>query len=335
MDENLVGYLLNAIDPDTHRRVDDYLRGHPEARGRLELLRGALAPLAADREPVAPPPGLWVNTLARVAEYRCRNLPFAPPPGSRSAVPSRSWWRRPDALVAAAILLVTVSLVSPALQKLRHRHYQVEACKNNLRLFHQAVTAYCDLHNNQLPMVQAEPPCNVAGVFVPILNQAGVLRPEISVSCPSREHRPPACQSLDDLRDVWRTRPDEFYRYSASLTTCYAYSLGYRDEAGRLHGLRRDPGQSHQDFLPILADRPPFDQRDPAVTDGNSRNHGGDGQNVLYLDGHARFCTTRTVGVGGDDIYVNRRRQVAAGLDRDDTVLAASAARPDPFPSQP
>jgi hypothetical protein len=38
------------------------------------------------------------------------------------------------------------------------------------------------------------------------------------------------------------------------------------------------------------------------------------------------------VGVEGDDIYLNRDRAVAAGTDRQDAVLAPSAARPFPGP---
>jgi hypothetical protein len=35
----------------------------------------------------------------------------------------------------------------------------------------------------------------------------------------------------------------------------------------------------------------------------NSTNHNGDGQNVLYSDGHARFEKSAYVGINGDNIY--------------------------------
>src|SRR6516165_3161 len=78
MEENLVGYLLDALDSDARQETEEYLLKDPEARGRLETLRQALEPLEADRESDDPPPDLWVRTLARVSEYRCRNLPAAP-----------------------------------------------------------------------------------------------------------------------------------------------------------------------------------------------------------------------------------------------------------------
>src|SRR5713101_1052456 len=78
MNENLIGYLLDALDSDTRQETERYLLKNPEARAQLEKLEQALEPLEADREADEPPPDLWVKTLARVAEHRCRHLPFAP-----------------------------------------------------------------------------------------------------------------------------------------------------------------------------------------------------------------------------------------------------------------
>ena len=39
MDDNLVGYLLDALNEETWRETDVYLRTHPEARGKLTRLR--------------------------------------------------------------------------------------------------------------------------------------------------------------------------------------------------------------------------------------------------------------------------------------------------------
>src|SRR5438270_584026 len=99
MDDNLLGYLLNALDPDTHRDVSHYLHDHPEARTRLDRLRRALTPLEDDRDGIEPPHGLAERTVARVAEFRS-NLPRAPvTPAGQSAALRWGGWRRADALV--------------------------------------------------------------------------------------------------------------------------------------------------------------------------------------------------------------------------------------------
>src|SRR5262245_4004200 len=102
MDENLVGYLLNALDPETHREVEARLAADPAARERLDQLRQALEPLEADRAEFEPPAGLAVRTLARVAEHTCQDLPRAPvTAASRAPGLARSLLRRADVLVAA------------------------------------------------------------------------------------------------------------------------------------------------------------------------------------------------------------------------------------------
>jgi len=37
----------------------------------------------------------------------------------------------------------------------------------------------------------------------------------------------------------------------------------------------------------------------------NSRNHGGAGQNVLYLDGHVSWSATVFCGYGSDNIFLS------------------------------
>jgi prepilin-type processing-associated H-X9-DG protein len=319
MDDNLVGYLLNALDPDTHRQVQAHLQQSADARGRLEALRRVLEPLAADRAEPAAPSGLAVRTLGRVAEYCCRELPRAPlPPSARAAGASRRFWRRADVLVAAAVL-VTVLGVGLSWVVQSRAAANIEACKNNLRVFYAALRGYADHRANRLPDVAAvEPPRNVAGMVAPILIDAGTLPRDADVGCPASS-APRTCPlTLPSLRQL---DAETFKRHAEELICCYAYSLGYRDGES-YHGPRFDPDQPNH-LLPVMADRPP---RNPAA--GNSPNHGGTGQNVLFLDGHVGFFPTRNVGLNQDDIYLNRDRQQAAGLDFSDAVLGSSDSSP-------
>jgi hypothetical protein len=342
MDENLVGYLLNALDPDTHREVEAYVQGNPDAQHRLELLRRALQPLAADADEEEPPPGLGMRTLGYIARNQCRQAGNAPeaaptnldspawlsirapqPRPSQRLGPGRSWWRRADVLVAAVLLIAVFGTVVSLLPGLWTRQ-QIYACQNNLRLFHQALMAYSDHHGGAFPKVEADPPRNVAAVFVPILHDSGVLPNEVTVNCPANGARRPAPVSLAQFEALRREQPEEFNRVVHGLAGCYAYPLGY-GEPGAHFGLRADD----DDHLPILADVPPI-VSGRSVGPGNSPNHSGRGQNVLSIDGHVRFSTNHNAGLGGDDIYVNQKGQVAAGCNASDSVLGAGWATPYP-----
>lgn len=331
MNENLVGYALNALDENTERQVEAYLAEHPEARQTLARVRQALAPLAADAAPPEPPRDLFARTVALVAEHICKHepkpttadqplaeLPKAPPVHSDSATGGRGWWRRADVLIAACLLVTMLGVLLPALSHLRSASGEaaMTACANNLRQFYTALQTYHDQHG-AYPNVAAEAPRDVAGMVVPILADAGTLPTDASIRCPGNGPHLACNVTLASLRTM---PPDEFQAKAPSLSHCYAYSLGHRDAQGTYY----TPGSTARrpDSLnPLMADRPPSEG---AVA--NSMNHGGTGQNVLYLDGHVRYLTARHVS--GDDFFLNLDNEVAAGRGPTDAVLGYSAARP-------
>src|SRR5262249_30444470 len=281
MDATLLGYLLNALDPAEHRAVERRLEADPAARERLEALRPALEPLALDQGEPEPPPPLAAPPLARIAEQAPVELPRAPADHAGGAV--LSFWRRADVLVAACLLLTFLGLLVPWFVALNGRGgaAQVQACQDNLRRFYAALKTYSDTHQNRFPDVAqaAAAPRNVAGMVVPMLRDAGAVTEPISVRCPANGS-PEACPwSLRQLREM---APEQFRRHAHSLASCYAYSLGYRGNDAVI-GPRFEPDKPNH-RLPIMADCPPADP-----TTGNSLNHGGAGQNVLFLDGHVEY----------------------------------------------
>src|SRR5438105_304573 len=88
MDLDLVGYLLNILDPDEHRRTESALRDDPAARRRLDRLRASFAPLESIRDVGPTPVGLAERTLAHVAAQTA-GPPMAdcPTPARRVSVP--------------------------------------------------------------------------------------------------------------------------------------------------------------------------------------------------------------------------------------------------------
>lgn len=320
MNEHLLGYLLNALDPETHRQVDGYVKSNPEARQRLELLRQAAKPLAVDRDECEPSRDLVIGTLARVAEHCCRTLPHAPmAAATRTVAAQRPFWRRADVLVAAALLITVLGFTIPWFLKVRQQALITE-CQANLKKFYDALKVYSEKHGDRFPNIAtaAKPPRNVAGLVVPILSDAQTLPDDVSVRCPANGSAMRVTWTVQDLEQM---DPAQFDLLKAKLVSCYAYSLGYRTEDAVVLSLDYDPGQKGS--VPIMADGPPRD-----AWAGNSSNHGGKGQNVLYVDGSVKFCTTRTAGLEGDDIYVNFKGKIAPGLSWKDTVLASSEVNP-------
>lgn len=319
MEENYVGFLMNALDPEAQQQVEKHLQENPDAQQRLEALKRALEPLEADKDSIDPPPMLAFRSLARVAEYRCQPLPQAPAPEPAAEVLAgpAPWWRRADVLVAAGLFIAIMGVGIPGLSHL-HAYRQRVDCANNLMQYHQAFVSYGDTHNGNYPGFDQPSPHNVAGMFVPILQDAGMNVKKLR--CPANDpthFEPPSVEGLHLLA------PEEYEKVADKLCGCFAYSLGYRDPvSGELIGLRRShPGELDNDSIPVLADRPSVngDQR------GNSKNHNG--QNVLHVGGHVKFYTTPFTP-DGDDIYRNKHGKVAAGVDRFDTVLGCSGDRP-------
>jgi hypothetical protein len=315
MDENLIGYLLNALDEPERREVEVYLRTNPEAPARLEVLRRALTPLAGDATPQEPPSGLYLRTLARVAEVRARPLPKAPPPSPRSAGPWRGP-RRADLLAAAVLLIFLGALTGPLLVKYWQLHSR-QACMDNLRQYGKMLQLYSTNHDGQLPKVAEEGPHTYAAAFVPMLREVhcGGNQPPLACDAGGRVGMVPSVLDVEQARNG--SDPNLFRDRARQLAGNYAYSLGYR-ENGTLHGLSvRDCNQ------PVMADHRPLPELGT-----NSPNHGGLGQNVLYVDGAVRFLTSPAIGSQDDDIYLNRRGKIAAGLDCEDSVLAPGEAAP-------
>jgi hypothetical protein len=312
MNEDFLGYVLNLDEPEERGRIEERLRSNPEAAARLEVLRKLTETLEADKDSPPPPPDLVARTIGRVAEYICqqekRKAPGSDPMINemmarmtpdrwktvievldRANAPTRG--RRADWIVAGSIMLIAFGLLLAGIPYLRYRN-NVQACQNHLREMYRAVEAYADNHNGKYPRV-GDPPHETAGAFLAMLHDAGVLPPSDIYHCP-------AAQPL--------------------YPNSYAYTLGYRDLTGQLLGLGHGAGAG-EDSLAILADRP-----SPERTGPNPDHRYG--QNVLFMGGNVRFCTSTQVGPDGDDIYRNKNGLIGAGTDIRDVVLGVAGDRP-------
>ena len=98
----------------------------------------------------------------------------------------------------------------------------------------------------------------------------------------------------------------------------YGYNMGYRNPNG-YHGT----GNLGRRNFAVLSDAP-----SSSLPRFQSANHGGNGQNVYFEDGHVEHVVNSTpVGVL-DEIFVNDQGQVEAGMHENDAVIGASSAIP-------
>jgi hypothetical protein len=325
-DEDIIGYALDLLDPDDRAAVEAQLSANPDTAVQLDRVRTTLLPLEADRDDDPPPPALATRTVSRLAALLVEpSTPVAHASGSPAEPPttprSYPYTDRPeprylggrfraDVIVAAGISLVAVGLALSFVTRARQAS-DLLACQNNLRTLYAGMVGYADTHAGRLPQIGADP-YPTAGSFVQALADAGQCPPGFRAVCPAvgvqpdlpRDALPPASQM-------------------AQVT--YTFPLGHRTPSGVVQGLWRssDPYEEN-DLMPVGADYP---VAATAPSAGPTSPHGW-GHNVLYFSGNVRFATTSDVGVNGDDIFRNQLGQVAAGVNRVDTVLGRPADRP-------
>ena len=70
MHAEIIGYLLNALEEDEARAVEELLSVSEDARQQVEVLRLALLPLGSCMRHEEPPRGLGVRTCMFVRERR-------------------------------------------------------------------------------------------------------------------------------------------------------------------------------------------------------------------------------------------------------------------------
>jgi len=327
--QQVLDYLLCALDESEMEAVRARVESDPVYWQEMDRALGEVARLRRMREEVFPPPGLAERTCQylfdparRLKRSSLRWRSMTPPPGTPQSRCRLNW---ADAGVAAVIFVVAGLLVLPAINSTRFLA-RVTTCQDNLRQVGQALTEYSHKNHEVFPAVPVEGNLAAAGIYAPILAQEGFLAEPERLLCPDSEQAAEQKRfripSLDELRSAVGQK---LSRIQEKMGGSYGYCLGYFD-----HGVYRPTRNLNRDYFAIMADAPSSSR-----FDHQSDNHGGLGQNVLFEDLHIEFWSmTRPVN-GIDDIYENDDHEVAAGLHRDDAVIAPSGTAPVIYISMP
>lgn len=335
MHEDLLGYLLGALDADEQRRIETELARSSELRSELRRLRECLEPLDSLAEPFEPPTGLAERVCEAV--HRCKEdsdlWDDRPVPTSVIEARSRAASGRAsgelayrsyslsDAVVLALVGLAAFTLFLPALANSRYAA-RITACQNNLRMLGMHLIDYsCRRSDGQFPFVPLAGNRSFAGIYAPVLVENELIPTDGSLPvCPgsdiagqSDRRRIPSLGEIDAADGLWLTRLQE------QAGGSYAYSIGFV-ENGCFQAVH-NRGRSQ---FALLADTPSMD-----VPGQMGANHGMRGMNVCYEDGHVVFVTNPHVR-GADDPLQNRLGFAEVGVAPDDSVVLSSGMRPIP-----
>ena len=341
MREDLLGYLLGALEPHEARRVEELLKTDPLLREELASVEAMLRPLEDESDVVDDfPAGLIERTLAnlpplgetphqdqvtdstepRVVLAELPTLGMSTEPAMR---PTRRWMDWAAGSFAAAVLL---GLLLPSLAEGRFAARR-DACQDQLRRFGTAITQFVMLNQQQkLPSVAESGPEAFAGVYAIRLFEAGLLDDPSMRLCPSLAfgrdvHSEQAFSELNEFvgsKQLHSVSTDQLIRWQQRAGGDYAYSLGVID--GNHYSTPRYEARSS---FAVMSDSPIASFDDHEIQ-ANQVGHSGRGMNVLYEDGRVQFISIESLQSMPDHPLLNDRGTVEAGVDLDDAVLAPS-----------
>jgi len=302
--------VLGQLEGSRRAEAERELAADPRQAETFDRLARAVNQLLDDGLVIEVPPDLASRTLAYVSGNRRRRsiLDFVP-----VTVPFR--WA--DAAVAACILVAGLLTLLPAIQRSKARMNQA-TCVFNLQQLGLGLAQYGHRHR-VYPYEPANCPQAAAGTFAASLRDAGYLDDLSTLDCPCNGPCPHV--PLPDVPALCKLKLDDPGRYQRSLCWDYAYHGGYREGSGPARPLTTPCSAN----IPLLADQPPHLADLQVILPGNSPNHGGRGQNVLFTDMHVGWHNTRRLGPHDQDMFLNNEQQPAAGLSVLDAVLLPSS----------
>jgi len=296
MHQQLLGHLLGALDDDEQQWLDAQLEHDEERRVELARWRRRLAALEALRPEFEPPPGLAERTCRLAAAYGpspTRSAPrycgMSPDPALPGHAAGGGWM---DMMVVAAMSLIVVALMAPALHDSRF-HARVASCQDRLRQLGMALAEYSHHQGDALGQLADDGKLTRAGLFAAerirdhLIFDAGWstcpdawLAAQGALCVASHSPRPP--NRLSPLgtivpgRFAWEGFPYSVESFPPFMRPLFDSTESFPYTAETL-----------SDDLALLSDVPDVSSH---VLDG----HGGQGHNLFFEDGHVDFVPSST-----------------------------------------
>lgn len=302
--QDLLDYAFHQLDDLGRIEFEREMASDPGLFHRVGRLNESLSRLLDNGEEIEPPAGLAAKTIQTVERRKAR-----PHPGD--FLPSKSPFRLADFAVAASVFFAATLTLSVPLLRSRAQMDQA-ACAFNLGKLGVSLASYHSTHGSY-PVVPADLP---TGAYGSMLHDAHTLQDANILKCPSATDEN-AANSLPPYEKLRQLSPES---YGNMYNGFFAYNLGYRHPDGHAPQIH----QSLLERMPVASDGPALSP-DGRILDGNSPNHGGRGQNVLFCDGHSEFRRGRWISHRDRDLFLNDAERPAAGLHPEDSALVPSS----------
>ena len=261
-----------------------------------------------------------------------------------------------ELLVVIGIIALLISILLPSLNRAREMANRVK-CASNLRQIGQAMLLYANENNGNWPRTYYAPDSSLtdwqasgsngigyaatnpfdasnsvgvnnvmAGIFLLLRTQE--IGSEVFI-CPS------STKTKDDFGAAGNTAANRSNFSNKANNIAYSFAVMYPSSTAQAKDTPYKMNISNlgPEFA-VGADLCPASSNNvknlttsssqSQMRLGNSTNHSGDGENVLYGDGHVVFQNNPLVGVQRDNIYTNASAVMGAGalpIDGNDSVL--------------
>jgi len=187
MREDLLGYLLSALEPHEMRSIDQQLRDDPELRAELAELQRTLQCIdqSVDQEDLAElPPDLISRTLDAVSQCEATATSGFHSLASTPELVSGRERSLADLLVSALAAGALLALMFPTIARYRGEARKV-ACQNNLRQLGTALSQFVIREiDSYLPGIAESGPEAFSGMYAVQLSERGLLSDPALRLCP-------------------------------------------------------------------------------------------------------------------------------------------------------
>jgi len=352
MQEELLGYVLGALDATEERDIQQKIEQDPSLQDQVERIRERLLPLEALETPTGMRPGMarrtceWVAgvdkdpglahphqiedtnhieglvdaetasiaaSVAAADEARGQEPAIGLAAASKFQMMHPATWSMTDALAGVAILAVMGSLLFPAISYQRFNS-RLLCCQDNMNQIGHALLQYSDINGGKFVEIPSQGQLSASGYFAPALKEAGLIEDDDVFACAGLGQTTPV--HIPSIAQIKLATGSQLEHLRRTMSGNYGYSMGYQNEDS--YQALANRGLTN---TVLVADVPSLNQ--PGRT---SVNHGSWGQNCLFGDGAVKFI--RGDSIGEDAIFENDYGVVAPGTSEYDSVIAPSHLSP-------